>query len=148
MRLVRRRCGAVARDGHHSIPSVSHHDRPLVLGMPAEEWISLQMMSDPPVPDPSPDPTRPPVPPEMPPEPEPIDMPSPLPDNVPPPNEPGGVLPTKPLELPVIPPHGNGPAIVHGSLLFWALLASGQVTMRKVDGWKTLTQASFAPAGP
>ena len=23
-------------------------------------------------------------------------------------------------------------------MLFWALLASGQITMRKVDGWKTL----------
>jgi hypothetical protein len=27
-------------------------------------------------------------------------------------------------------------------MLFWALLASGQITMRKVDGWKTLTQES------
>jgi hypothetical protein len=24
-------------------------------------------------------------------------------------------------------------------MLFWALLAAGQVTMRKVDGWQTLT---------
>ena len=24
------------------------------------------------------------------------------------------------------------------AMLFWALLASGQITMRKVDGWKTL----------
>jgi len=24
-------------------------------------------------------------------------------------------------------------------MLFWALLASGQINMRKVDGWKTLT---------
>ena len=23
-------------------------------------------------------------------------------------------------------------------MLFWALLASGQITMRKVDGWETL----------
>jgi putative transposase len=23
-------------------------------------------------------------------------------------------------------------------MLFWALLASGQITMRKVDGWQTL----------
>jgi hypothetical protein len=23
-------------------------------------------------------------------------------------------------------------------MLFWALLASGQITMRKIDGWKTL----------
>jgi len=23
-------------------------------------------------------------------------------------------------------------------MLFWALLASGQIAMRKVDGWKTL----------
>jgi putative transposase len=26
-------------------------------------------------------------------------------------------------------------------MLFWALLASGQITMRKVDGWQTLSQA-------
>jgi transposase-like protein len=26
------------------------------------------------------------------------------------------------------------------ALLFWALLASGQITMRKVDGWPTLAQ--------
>jgi hypothetical protein len=25
-------------------------------------------------------------------------------------------------------------------MLFWALLAAGQITMRKVDGWETLTQ--------
>jgi hypothetical protein len=24
-------------------------------------------------------------------------------------------------------------------MLFWALLAAGQITMRKVDGWQTLT---------
>ena len=27
-------------------------------------------------------------------------------------------------------------------MLFWALLASGQITMRKVDGWQTLTTNS------
>jgi putative transposase len=25
------------------------------------------------------------------------------------------------------------------AMLFWALLASGQINMRKVDGWQTLT---------
>jgi putative transposase len=25
-------------------------------------------------------------------------------------------------------------------MLFWALLASGQITMRKVDGWPTLAR--------
>ena len=25
-------------------------------------------------------------------------------------------------------------------MLFWALLASGQILMRKVDGWETLSQ--------
>jgi hypothetical protein len=25
-------------------------------------------------------------------------------------------------------------------MLFWALLASGQITMRKIDGWQTPTQ--------
>lgn len=29
-------------------------------------------------------------------------------------------------------------------MLFWALLASGQITMRKVDGWQTLSQKSSA----
>ncbi len=28
---------------------------------------------------------------------------------------------------------------IHGSMLFWALLASGQINMRKVDGWQTLS---------
>ena len=27
----------------------------------------------------------------------------------------------------------------HRLMLFWALLASGQINMRKVDGWQTLT---------
>ncbi len=27
------------------------------------------------------------------------------------------------------------------AMLFWALMASGQITMRKVDGWQTLDQA-------
>ncbi|EIM31262.1 transposase [Microvirga lotononidis] len=34
------------------------------------------------------------------------------------------------------------PSDATAAMLFWALLASGQITMRKVDGWKTLTQAS------
>jgi hypothetical protein len=25
-------------------------------------------------------------------------------------------------------------------MLFWALLASGQINMRKIDGWKTLSE--------
>jgi hypothetical protein len=29
-------------------------------------------------------------------------------------------------------------------MLFWALLASGQITMRKVDGWKTLAEKPVA----
>jgi hypothetical protein len=28
-------------------------------------------------------------------------------------------------------------------MLFWALLASGQITMRKVDGWQTLAEVPF-----
>jgi len=36
------------------------------------------------------------------------------------------------------------PSAATAAMLFWALLASGQITMRKVDGWKTLTQASAA----
>jgi putative transposase len=34
------------------------------------------------------------------------------------------------------------PSDATAAMLFWALLASGQITMRKVDGWTTLTQAS------
>ena len=26
----------------------------------------------------------------------------------------------------------------NGAMLFWALLASGQISMRKIDGWHTL----------
>ena len=32
------------------------------------------------------------------------------------------------------------PSAETASMLFWALLASGQITMRKVDGWQTLGQ--------
>jgi putative transposase len=28
-------------------------------------------------------------------------------------------------------------------MLFWSLLASGQITMRKVDGWQTLPEKLF-----
>jgi transposase-like protein len=28
------------------------------------------------------------------------------------------------------------------AMLFWALLASGQIIMQKIDGWKTLSQKS------
>ncbi len=27
------------------------------------------------------------------------------------------------------------------AMLFWALMASGQITMRRVDGWQSLDQA-------
>jgi transposase-like protein len=36
------------------------------------------------------------------------------------------------------------PSAETAAMLFWALLASGQITMRKVDGWKTLSQKSSA----
>ena len=32
------------------------------------------------------------------------------------------------------------PAAETAAILFWALMASGQITMRKVDGWKTLAE--------
>jgi len=32
------------------------------------------------------------------------------------------------------------PSAETAAMLFWALLASGQITMRKVDGWQSLTQ--------
>jgi len=31
------------------------------------------------------------------------------------------------------------PSADTAAMLFWALLASGQINMRKVDGWKTLS---------
>ena len=32
------------------------------------------------------------------------------------------------------------PSAETAAMLFWALLAAGQITMRKVDGWPTLNQ--------
>ena len=32
------------------------------------------------------------------------------------------------------------PSAETAAMLFWALLASGQITMRKVDGWQTLDE--------
>ena len=32
------------------------------------------------------------------------------------------------------------PSAETAAMLFWALLASGQITMRKVDGWETLDE--------
>jgi len=32
------------------------------------------------------------------------------------------------------------PCADSASMLFWSLLASGQITLRKVDGWQTLAQ--------
>ena len=38
------------------------------------------------------------------------------------------------------------PSADTAAMLFWALLASGQINMRKVDGWQTLaTQPSDQP---
>jgi putative transposase len=36
------------------------------------------------------------------------------------------------------------PSAETAAMLFWALLASGQIAMRKVDGWQTLTTAPLA----
>jgi putative transposase len=36
------------------------------------------------------------------------------------------------------------PSAETAAMLFWALLASGQIIMRKIDGWKTLSQKSSA----
>jgi hypothetical protein len=30
-------------------------------------------------------------------------------------------------------------------MLFWALLASRQITMRKIDGWQTLAEPAHQP---
>jgi hypothetical protein len=32
------------------------------------------------------------------------------------------------------------PSAETAAMLFWGLLASGQITMRKVDGWETLAE--------
>jgi putative transposase len=32
------------------------------------------------------------------------------------------------------------PSAETAAMLFWALLAAGQIAMRKVDGWQTLNQ--------
>ena len=37
------------------------------------------------------------------------------------------------------------PSAETAAMLFWALLASGQITMRKVDGWQTLAQELTDP---
>ena len=36
------------------------------------------------------------------------------------------------------------PSAETAAMLFWALLASGQITMRKVDGWQTLAEPTAA----
>jgi transposase-like protein len=36
------------------------------------------------------------------------------------------------------------PSAETAAMLFWALLASGQITMRKVDGWQTLATQPIA----
>ena len=36
------------------------------------------------------------------------------------------------------------PSAETAAMLFWALLASGQITMRKVDGWQTLAEKPIA----
>ncbi len=37
------------------------------------------------------------------------------------------------------------PSAGTAAMLFWALLASGQITMRKVDGWQGLGEKLAAP---
>ena len=32
------------------------------------------------------------------------------------------------------------PSVDTAAMLFWALLASGQINMRKVDGWQTIAE--------
>ena len=32
------------------------------------------------------------------------------------------------------------------AMLFWALMASGQITMRRVDGWQTLDHTPVEPS--
>lgn len=37
------------------------------------------------------------------------------------------------------------PSAETAAMLFWALLASGQITLRKVDGWTSLAEPFAAP---
>ncbi|MGC1914983.1 MAG: hypothetical protein WA710_07245, partial [Pseudolabrys sp.] len=37
----------------------------------------------------------------------------------------------------------NKPRADTAAMLFWALLASGQINKRKVDGWRTLATSSI-----
>ena len=37
------------------------------------------------------------------------------------------------------------PSAETAAMLFWALLASGRITVRKVDGWQTLGEKLAAP---
>ena len=37
------------------------------------------------------------------------------------------------------------PSAETAAMLFWALLASGQISMRKVDGWQTLAKPLNQP---
>jgi putative transposase len=37
------------------------------------------------------------------------------------------------------------PSAETAAMLFWALLASGQIVMRKVDGWKSLAEEPSDP---
>ncbi len=37
------------------------------------------------------------------------------------------------------------PSAETAAMLFWALVASGQITMRRVDGWQTLNEKLAAP---
>ena len=37
------------------------------------------------------------------------------------------------------------PSAETAAMLFWALMASGQITMRKVDGWQTLGEKMADP---
>jgi putative transposase len=37
------------------------------------------------------------------------------------------------------------PSAGTAAMLFWALLASGQITMRKINGWQTLAEPAHQP---
>jgi hypothetical protein len=39
------------------------------------------------------------------------------------------------------------PSAETAAMLFWALLASGKINMRKVDGWRTLAKTSIGQPG-
>ena len=48
--------------------------------------------------------------------------------------------PTRPARIAICSTQAVPPDAETAPMLFWALMASGQIVMRKVDGWETLSR--------